>query len=70
MPTLNLEHIVNTLRQVLPDISNFIPLHEPQFKGQEWKYVKECLDTGWVSTAGKFVEQFEAKLVNPKKSRV
>ena len=69
MPTLNLEHIVNTLRQVLPDKSNFIPLHEPQFKGQEWKYVKECLDTGWVSTAGKFVEQFEAKLVDYTKAK-
>lgn len=69
MPRLNLEHIVNTLRQVLPDISNFIPLHEPQFKGQEWKYVKECLDTGWVSTAGKFVEQFEAKLVDYTKAK-
>jgi len=69
MPTLNLEHIVNTLRQVLPDKSHFIPLHEPQFKGQEWKYVKECLDTGWVSTAGKFVEQFEAKLVDYTKAK-
>lgn len=69
MSTLNLENVVNTLRQVLPDISNFIPLHEPQFKGQEWKYVKECLDTGWVSTAGKFVEQFEAKLVDYTKAK-
>ena len=36
-----------------------IPLHEPWFRGQEWTYVKECLDTGWVSTAGAFVERFE-----------
>lgn len=33
--------------------------HEPTFGGNEWKYVKECLDTGWVSSAGKFVDLFE-----------
>lgn len=37
-----------------------IPLSVPFLRGNEWKYVKECLDTEWVSTAGKFVEKFEA----------
>lgn len=37
-------------------------LHEPCFRGHEWEYVKECIDTGWVSTAGKFVERFEGML--------
>ena len=37
-------------------------LHEPQFKGNEWNYVKQCLDTGWVSTAGTFVDRFESDL--------
>jgi len=37
-------------------------LHEPNFSGNEWVYVKECIDTGWVSTAGKFVERFEQDL--------
>ena len=36
-----------------------ILLHEPVFEGNEWRYVKECLDSGWVSSAGPFVEQFE-----------
>lgn len=36
-----------------------IPLSVPSFTGNEWKYVKECLDTGWVSTAGGFVTRFE-----------
>jgi len=36
-----------------------IPLSVPSLKGNEWKYVKECLDTEWVSTAGKYVEKFE-----------
>lgn len=38
------------------------PLHEPCIGGAEWSYVKECLDTGWVSTAGRFVSRFEAML--------
>jgi perosamine synthetase len=39
-----------------------LSLHEPVFAGNEWSYVKECLDTGWVSSAGKFVDRFEAEL--------
>ena len=36
-----------------------IPLSVPEIRGNEWKYVKECLDTGWVSSVGPFVERFE-----------
>lgn len=39
-----------------------LSLHEPVFAGNEWAYVKECLDTGWVSSAGKFVDRFEVEL--------
>jgi aminotransferase in exopolysaccharide biosynthesis len=39
-----------------------IPLSIPNLAGNEWQYVKECLDTGWVSSAGKFVNLFEEKL--------
>ena len=42
--------------------NEIIPLSVPNIKGNEWKYVKECLDTGWISTAGKFVEDFENKI--------
>jgi perosamine synthetase len=38
------------------------PLHTPAFEGNEWAYVKECLDTGWVSSAGSYVDQFERSL--------
>lgn len=38
-----------------------IPLSEPYINGNEWKYVKECLDTGWVSSAGEYVDLFESK---------
>jgi len=39
-----------------------IPLSVPSMKGNEWKYVKECIDTEWVSSAGKYVELFEEKI--------
>jgi len=35
-----------------------IPLSQPVMAGNEWKYVKECIDTAWVSSAGKFVDTF------------
>jgi perosamine synthetase len=41
-------------------MSETIPLSVPSIKGNEWCYVKECLDTEWVSSAGKFVDRFEA----------
>lgn len=37
-----------------------IALHEPWLKGNEWAYVKETLDTNWVSSAGPFVDRFES----------
>jgi perosamine synthetase len=36
-----------------------IPLSVPEINGNEWEYVKECLDSNWVSSAGPFVERFE-----------
>jgi perosamine synthetase len=39
-----------------------ISLHEPEFKGNEWAYVKDCIDTGWVSSAGAYVPRFEQAL--------
>ena len=39
-----------------------IPLSAPVLNGNEWKYIKECLDTAWVSSAGKFVDTFEENI--------
>lgn len=36
-----------------------VALHEPSFEGNEWVYLKDCLDTGWVSSAGAYVERIE-----------
>src|SRR5580698_5895222 len=42
-----------------PAADGFIPLIVPEIHGNEWRYVKECLDTAWVSSAGPFVDRFE-----------
>ena len=41
-----------------------IPLCVPQMSGNEWLYVKECIDTNWVSSAGPFVSRFEQSLAS------
>lgn len=38
-----------------------IPLCEPKIEGNEWKYIKDCLDSGWVSSVGNYVNLFEKK---------
>src|SRR5262245_50061281 len=42
--------IVATVRGLLGEAAQPLALHEPEFAGREWDYVKECLDTGWVSS--------------------
>ena len=39
--------------------TKLIPLSVPNINGNEWKYVKDCLDTGWISSAGSYVNKFE-----------
>jgi len=41
------------------DTKTFLPLHEPVFFGNEKKYLNECIDSTFVSSVGKFVDQFE-----------
>ena len=61
----SLQSVLEVIQQVVGSSSKEHPisLHEPCFKGtQAWAYVKECLDTGWVSTAGSWVSRFEEEL--------
>ena len=53
--------MINTLKQEKKSMSNqqVIPLSVPNIAGNEWKYVKDCLDTGWISSVGSYVNQFE-----------
>ena len=41
-----------------------IPLSVPNIDGNEWQYVKDCLDTGWISSAGAYVNKFEEAIQN------
>jgi aminotransferase in exopolysaccharide biosynthesis len=54
------DQIVSAIRNVVG--TGQVALHEPSFAGNEWLYVKECLDTTYVSSVGKFVDRFEAEL--------
>lgn len=40
----------------------FIPVNEPLLNGNEKKYLCECIDTGWISSEGPFVKEFENKM--------
>lgn len=55
------QELVAALRAVLLGPKP-VALHEPCFAGNEWKYLKDCLDTGWVSSVGAYVDRFEADL--------
>lgn len=61
MITLNINSIIEALQGVLPK-GQKVSLHEPRFEGNEWNYVKDCLDTGWVSSVGSYVDRFEELL--------
>lgn len=51
--------LIAQLRTVLGEPEGFVPLHAPEFSGEEWAMVKDCLDTGWVSSVGGYVDRFE-----------
>lgn len=57
---LDVAAVVEAVRSVLPE--GLAALHQPSFGGHEWQYVKECLDSGWVSYSGDYVKKFEAML--------
>jgi len=41
-----------------------IPICTPTLGGKEWKYLKECIDTNWISSKGKFINEFEKKFAD------
>lgn len=59
-----MDAVVQALRETLGGGDRPIALHEPRFSGREWLYIKECLDSGWVSSVGKFVDRFESDLAS------
>lgn len=60
---MNLDQkILNILRVMLNEERH--SLHEPRFQGKEQAYIKDCVDSTYVSTVGKFVDQFEKNLAD------
>lgn len=49
--------------------NKWIPLSEPYLAGKEWRYLKECIDTNWISSAGSFVKKFEDTICSYVKSK-
>lgn len=41
---------------------SFIPVNEPLLNGNEKKYLCECIDSGWISSEGPLVKEFEQKM--------
>ncbi|AOY84382.1 LegC family aminotransferase [Moorena producens JHB] len=56
--------IVNSIIKAIQAVVGHdpVPLHEPRFTGSEWDYLKECLDSTFVSSVGQFVDRFEGEL--------
>jgi perosamine synthetase len=55
------QETVDFIKSLYPG-RNPVPLHEPCFRGNEKKYLEECIDSTFVSSVGKFVDAFERKV--------
>jgi perosamine synthetase len=63
MSQLDIDSIIKAIKSVISrDQRSPIALHEPFFHGNEWAYVKDCLDSTWVSYVGQYVDKFEGML--------
>jgi aminotransferase in exopolysaccharide biosynthesis len=62
----NSELFVNKIVAAIQSVVGTAPvaLHEPNFDGNEWLYLKDCLDSTYVSYVGKYVDEFEDALAN------
>ncbi len=52
---------VSTIREMY-NTQDFIPLHEPRFSAREKELIADCIDSTFVSSVGKFVDQFEQQI--------
>ena len=63
MSQLDIDSIIKAIKTVIPqDQKGPVALHEPCFNGNEWLYVKDCIDSTYVSYVGQYVDKFEAML--------
>jgi perosamine synthetase len=61
MTKLDRTAVMHSMRQVIP-ANRRVGLHEPDLTGREFDYLKDCIDEGWVSYLGRFVDKFEIEL--------
>lgn len=54
--------VIRAARAAAADPDSPQPLHDPIFEGSEVEYLTECIETGWVSSVGQFVDRFEEAL--------
>ncbi len=54
--------IIDFIRKQFNEPKEFIPLHIPTFRGNEKKYLEECINTTFVSSVGVFVDSFEQRM--------
>ena len=57
------EDVINFIQDKF-HTKDFIPLHEPRFVGNEKQYLNECIESTFVSSVGKFVDEFEEKIAD------
>lgn len=58
----NFTPLFEFVRELYNTPQGMIPLHEPRFNGNEKKYLNECIDSGFVSSVGEFVNKFEQEI--------
>lgn len=63
-PQKIIDLIEHAIRRIYDQPEGVIPLHAPFFRGSEWKYVQDCIDSGWVSSVGNYVKKFEKMITD------
>jgi perosamine synthetase len=56
------EELVQRIHSVIDANKAFVPLHVPEFNGRERELLLDCINTGWVSSVGPYVDAFEAEV--------
>lgn len=59
-----LDDVLDRLVQVIGPWDDPIPLHAPEFGAEELALVGDCIETGWVSSVGSYVDRFESDLAS------
>jgi aminotransferase in exopolysaccharide biosynthesis len=56
---VNTKHLIDTIRTAHRVSKDFIPLHEPRFRGKEKQYLNDTIDSTFVSSVGEYVDKVE-----------